>query len=147
MSLAVFLKPTRVLHPLGSEIYSIFFVACIAASVLLHVAVDLARGSPWAIITEFYVEGSVLQWDPDTKGATGGYFLLGAYPRCFHTRGKLPHRPCMPHCLLAWAATWHLLHWVREIWKSRFLCKISPDLLPLKSLLRPCVVRSLFLLA
>lgn len=43
------------------NIYSVLFVACIAVSVLLHVAVDLARGSPWAIITEFYVEGSVLQ--------------------------------------------------------------------------------------
>ena len=61
MSFAVFLKATRVPHALGTHIYSILFVACTVVSLLLHVVVDLAWGSPWAIITELYIEASVLQ--------------------------------------------------------------------------------------
>lgn len=116
MSSAVFLKVTRVLPALGTQIYNILFVACTAVSFLLHVAVDLARGSPWVITTGLYIDAGVLQRDLHTKGAPGRYFLLGAYPMHFHTRRELPHLRCMPQCLLTWAATWHLLYWVREIW-------------------------------
>lgn len=51
----------KVLQALEIQIYNILLVICVSVSVLVHVAIGFAWGSPLVIATELQIEVGVLQ--------------------------------------------------------------------------------------